>query len=172
MTTWLIYTCGYPFSGKSTLSRAIATETGFALVEVDAHMVSTDRWLDAYVAAYAEMRAHLAAGQSVILDSVAHTRKNRARLQRIAAEYDATPVCIWLKVPIDEANRRRLANQANPTRAHVPDEGFEWITRDFEPPLEVDHLTYRTDLPPFEWIDDLFDGLGMQRPSVRSLQRT
>ena len=152
MTTWLIYTCGYPFSGKSTLSRAIAAETGLALVEVDAHMASADRWLDAYVAAYAEMRAQLAIGRSVSLDSVAHTRKNRARLHRIAAEYDATPFCVWLDVPIDEANRRRLANQANPTRAHVPDEGFEWITRDFEPPTEVDHLTYQPQSEPIQWI--------------------
>jgi predicted kinase len=145
MTTWLIYTCGYPFSGKSTLSRAIAAETGFALVEVDAHMTSMDHWLDAYVAAYAEVRMHLRASRSAVLDSVAHTRKNRARLHRIAAEFNATPLCVWLDVPVEEANRRRLHNQTNPTRAHVPDEGFEWITRDFEPPTETYSVVYSPD---------------------------
>jgi predicted kinase len=152
MHLWLIYTCGYPFSGKSTLARAIAETTDFALVEVDAHMTSADRWLDAYVAAYAEVRTHLGKCRSVVLDSVAHTRKNRARLHRIAAEFDATPVCVWLDVPIEEADRRRQVNATNPTRAHVPDEGFAWITSGFEPPTDVDHLTCRPATEPHLWI--------------------
>jgi len=154
MTLRLIYMCGYPFSGKSTLARAIAEATGCSLVEVDAYMVSTESWRDAYVAAYAEMRNHLAKGQSVVLDSVAHTRKNRYRLHRIAAEYRAEPTCVWLDVPVDEADRRRRTNQLSPTRANVPDEGFNWIVSTFEPPGPHELVTrYGSEVPIDYWIE-------------------
>ncbi|HQY30952.1 MAG TPA: AAA family ATPase [Thermomicrobiales bacterium] len=153
MGTYLIYTCGYPFSGKSTLARAIATATVFALVEVDAHMTSNDRWLDAYIAAYAEVKKVLSSGRSVVLDSVAHTHKNRHRLHRIATECDAHPVCVWLDIPATEANRRRLVNQTNPTRAHVPEQSFEQIVAEFQPPDHVGTvLRYQATDPAITWV--------------------
>jgi predicted kinase len=154
MALRLIYTCGYPFSGKSTLARAIAEATGYSLVEVDAHTVSTESWRDAYVAAYSEMRNHLATGHSVVLDSVAHTRKNRYRLHRIAATCQAEHTCIWLDVPVDEADRRRRTNQRKPTRANVPDEGFNWIVSAFEPPGPDEPVTpYRPEMNLEHWIE-------------------
>ena len=117
-------------------------------------MVSTESWRDAYVAAYAEMRNHLAKGQSVVLDSVAHSRKNRYRLRRIAAEYRAEPTCVWLDVPVDEADRRRRTNQHNPTRANVPDDGFDWIVSTFEPPGRDETFTrYRPEMTLEHWIE-------------------
>ena len=148
----LIYTCGYPFSGKSTLARAISAETGFAVVEVDQWMDSTDTWRDAYIAAYREIRQYLGAGESVVFDSVAHTRKNRYRLDRLAAAYDARSICVWLDVPVDEANRRRLANQAKPVRANVSHEGFTWITSEFEPPEISRCFRFTADHPNDYWI--------------------
>lgn len=156
MTQWLLYTCGYPFSGKSTLCAAIARSVGFDIVEVDAQfaVAEVETWRDAYLAAYRELDAALTGGRSVLFDSVGHTRKNRERLRRRARQCGAGTLAIWLDVTADEANQRRIDNQATPVRAHVPDSGFAEIVSHFEP-LQRDepHLTYRPAEPPAEWID-------------------
>jgi predicted kinase len=142
MMARLVYTCGYPFSGKSTLARGIAHETGWPMVEVDAFMSAdhSSDWRDAYVSAYTELRHHLSAGSPVVFDSVAHTRKHRYRLERVAAQTGAIALGIWLATSEAEADTRRIANRLNPRRLDVPDEGFRMIVDQFEPPDPAENL--------------------------------
>jgi hypothetical protein len=92
---YLLVTCGLPFSGKSTLSRALARQLGIAHVEVDAlHAANGLRagidpieradWIAAYQRGYAELEALLPEGRSVVFDAVSYRRLQRNRVRRVA----------------------------------------------------------------------------------------
>ena len=156
MAQWLLFTCGYPFSGKSTLSAAIGDRLDFDVVSVDAQFEvgGVETWLDAFLAAHRGLDGALSAGRSVVFDSVGHTRKNRERLRRRAEGFGATSMAIWLCISVAEADQRRQANMRNPVRTHVPDEGFDEIIGQFEPlgPDEA-HLIYRPTETIVTWIE-------------------
>ena len=63
-------------------------------------------------------------------------------------------MAIWLCVSVAEADRRRQSNTLAPTRAHVPDEGFDEIVGRFEP-LQADEaqLIYRPTETIATWIE-------------------
>jgi predicted kinase len=153
---WLLFTCGYPFSGKSTLTNAIGERFGFEVVSVDAQFEADtiETWLDAYLAAHRALDEALKGGRSIVFDSVGHTRKHRDRLRRRAGQYGAESLAIWLCVSVAEADQRRQVNALDPVRAHVPDEGFDEIVGQFEP-LRADeaHLTYRPTEDIATWIE-------------------
>jgi predicted kinase len=145
VTKWLLITCGYPFSGKTTLARAVAEELGFTLVSVDdqhelrgvsadARVISERDWLHGYRSAYEQARAAFGRGESVIFDSVGHLRRNRDRLRRIAHRSGAKSLVVVLAVTESEAMARLERNRANPIRPQVPSEGFAQIVLTFEPP--------------------------------------
>ena len=77
MALWLLFTCGYPFSGKSTLSRAIGGYS-FDVVSVDNQFdrPGIGTWRDAYLAAHIAVD-RLTGARSVVFDSVGHAWKNR-----------------------------------------------------------------------------------------------
>jgi predicted kinase len=153
---WLLFTCGYPFSGKSTLSAAIRDTFGFDLVSVDEQFTDprVASWRDAYIAAYRALDEALSAGRSVVFDSVGHTRKHRNRLRRKARNARADSVVIWLCTSVAEAERRRQVNAQTPVRAHVPDDGFHEIVGQFEPlGPDESHLIYRPTETIVTWIE-------------------
>jgi predicted kinase len=139
---WLLITCGYPFSGKKTLSNAVAGLLGMTVIGVDEQLELTGAdigaydWLRAYRSAYGQARRALAAGESVIFDSVGHTRKNRDRLRRIAAQAGARSLIVRLGATEAEARERLVRNRANPVRVQVPSEGFAEIAASFQPPMD------------------------------------
>jgi predicted kinase len=153
---WLLFMCGFPFSGKSTLSAAIRDTFGFDLVSVDEQFTdpAVASWRDAYVAAYRALDTALSAGRSVVFDSVGHTRKHRDRLRRRAGNAGADSLAIWLCTSAAEADQRRQANARNPVRAHVPDEGFDEVVGQFEPLQQNEaHLIYRPTETIATWIE-------------------
>jgi len=89
---FLFLLCGLPFSGKSTLARALTEKFNIDHVEVDRHLDVTmksvipgpEDWLPAYRMAITEIRESLEAGRSVVFDAVGHHRRHRQRMQRIA----------------------------------------------------------------------------------------
>ena len=156
MAQWLLFTCGYPFSGKSTLCSAIGEQCGFEVVSVDAQFGSDGVviWRDAYLAAFRMADDALGDGRSVVFDSVGHTRKHRDRLRRRAKRFGAESLAVWLCVSAAEADQRRQANVEQPVRAHVPDDGFAEIVGQFEQ-LQADetHLIYRPTETIATWIE-------------------
>jgi predicted kinase len=163
---WLLITAGLPFSGKTTLARAVAARCVMARVSVDdqisehahpdAGQTSDRAWRDAYLLSLQKAEEYLANGRSVIFDSVGHTCKNRYRLRRIADRHNASMVVIHLDIARAIALDRLIANQAAPTRPNVPLDGFNEIADDFEPPGESEIvLTYAPHVPIQTWIDEV-----------------
>ena len=165
MGPWLLIMCGYPFSGKSTLAHAIAERLGMDLVAVDDQHESpgattgsadlNDRdGLRAYRAAYEQIEWRLAAGRSVVFDSVGFRRRDRDRARRMADRAGAQAAVIWLDVSIEEARARLERNAANPVRPGVPVERFAQISNQFEPPREDERVfSYRSDIDPATWVE-------------------
>jgi predicted kinase len=162
-TPWLLITCGYPFSGKSTLARTIAELLDLELVSVDDQHhgpVSeslTDRdWLLAYKAAIDLAREALGTGRSVVFDSVGHTRRNRYRLSRLAKRTGAQSLVVLLDVTVDEARDRLKRNQESRVRAQVPLASFEQVVREFERPgpHEV-QVIFHPASDPRRWVDTI-----------------
>lgn len=162
---WLLVTCGLPFSGKSTLARGISDRTGFARISVDdlipeialmdRDVIPSESWRDAYLCALRSTEDHLRRGQSVVFDSVGHTRKNRYRLRRLAERTGSNYMVIHLSVAREMALERLLGNQAHPVRPNVPIDGFDAIARDFEPPDSSEPvLAYSPDSKADDWIND------------------
>jgi predicted kinase len=165
VTPWLVITCGLPFSGKTTLSREVAARTGLVRVSVDdlvpnlgrdgAGMTPSSTWRDAYLQAIRQTEEHLGRGESVVFDSVGHTRKNRYRLARVAKRADARSLIVRLAVGRSEALARLESNRATPTRPYVPIDGFNEIADAFEEPAETECvLTYSPNQSLATWIDE------------------
>jgi predicted kinase len=159
----LFLLCGLPFSGKSTMSRALSERFGIPHVEVDRYVVGTfgqDRkpeprdWLPAYRIAIDEIRSHLREGRSVVFDAVGHRRRHRHRMRRLASELGARMTIIYLDVGVEEARERLFANRRNPVRFDVPDGGFAWIVSEMEPPAaDEEALIYRPEELLPDWIE-------------------
>src|SRR5215212_10518349 len=109
MTQHLFLLCGLPFSGKSTMGRALETQLGIVHIEVDRHHLDRDgafperrvqrpEWISAYRAAYAQVEAALDAGKSVVFDAVSFRRVQRDRIRRIAMKHGIQMTIIYLDI--------------------------------------------------------------------------
>lgn len=159
----LFLLCGLPFSGKSTLSRALRKRFGIEHVEVDRYveeLVGTSRrpepsdWLPAYRLAIEEIRTQLKAGNPVVFDAVGHRRNHRRRMQRLASEAGAQMTLIYLAVLPAEAHERLLANRRDSVRFDVPDEGFAAVMAEMELPApEENAIVYLPAEPLADWLE-------------------
>ena len=136
--------CGIQFSGKTTLGHILAKQCGWTHVEVDAiaeslldtrdSEVTEEQWIEAFRASYEQIASSLARGQSVVQDATNYARTERDRVREIARQFGAPAYVIYMAVPIEEANRRRIANQARPERHDVSETGFLELVSSMEPP--------------------------------------
>lgn len=167
MRPWLLITCGHPFSGKSTLARAVADRLGATLVAVDDQHATLglefgertpgDReWLRAYREAYRLIDRELGEGRSVVFDSVGFRRRDRDWVRRMSGQREAHSLVVWLIVSAHEARQRLDRNATRPTRPQVPVENFERIVSEFEPPDDDEQtVIYRPDIDPALWVEQV-----------------
>ncbi len=144
MTPAVYILCGTQFSGKTTLARTLAMQRGLTYVGIDAiaeslldssdSEVTEEQWTEAFYTSSEQIAASLARGQSVVYDSTNYDRPARDRVREIARKFGASAHVIYVAVPIEEANRRRIANQAQPQRHDVSEVGFWELVRSLEPP--------------------------------------
>lgn len=161
----LLVLCGLPFSGKSTLGRALAERLGAIHVEVDrlhadvadaleGRRIERQEWIAAYQAAYREVEAALSDGRVVVFDAVSYRRVQRDRVRRIANRFGVPMTIVYLDVDPDQARARLEANRRAPLRVNVPDVDFEEVASGMQPPMDDEpHIRYRPDEPIFDWID-------------------
>ena len=161
----LLITCGVPFSGKSTLSRALAAQLGVAHVEIDAlhtrhglrpgvDPIERADWIAAYQRGYAELEEALRAGRSAVFDAVSYRRLQRNRVRRVAERLGVPTTVVLLDVSVDEARARLERNRFTRERVHVPMADFLEVVAGMQWP-EPDEETIRYDPvePLGAWID-------------------
>jgi len=150
----LFVLCGLPFSGKTTLARALARQLPLEHIEVDAvhrergvpaagRALGPPDWRAAYVRSRRRAPLTLRQGSSVIFDAMSHRRGQREQLQRPAQERGAPMTIIYLDLPLAEINRRRADNLQAPHRPAIPDAEFNRVAEQFEPPQPLDGIVVR-----------------------------
>lgn len=98
----LIIMSGLPFSGKTTLAKAIQVKFDMPRIDLDeintnrglginAVKISDDEWQETYNISYLQSTKLLAQGQSHIYDAINFTRQQRQKLISIAHKADAAP---------------------------------------------------------------------------------
>ncbi len=139
--------CGLPFSGKSFLSRQIASELGIELLSYDQQWVVTKE-ANGRELSYEELmaflqekiRKDLKSGQSVVFDTLNDTVGNRDKLREIADEVNAQAVVIYTDTPAEVIQERREQNKNTKERHSVPENKLSEAVARFEPPVEKERV--------------------------------
>ena len=158
---------GLSFSGKTTLARKISDATGapivsydelFATTEREASVSGLDEWYLITGLVDDHARAHLAAGRSVIVDSLNEDRIDRDRLRAIAADQGAEAIVVHVDVPLRLIEARRRDNDVTGARGTTEDDNFEFVLSRFEPPARPERsIRYRAGDDVDEWLRRLLE---------------
>jgi predicted kinase len=167
----LFLLCGLPFSGKSTLARALQDRFGIVHVEVDRYhaggqegfdgrRIGRGEWIAAYLAAYREVEQAFATGKSVVFDAVSYRRTQRERIRRIAAKHGVSMTIVYLDVTPEEARTRVAVNRCNPVRVNVPDDDIAEIAAEMQPPQDDERaIVYHPSEAIESWLDRVIQPL-------------
>ena len=154
-----------PFSGKSTLSRALAAQLGIAHVEVDAlhtrhglrpgvDPIARADWIAAYQRGYAELETVLREGRSAIFDAVSYRRLQRNRVRRVAERLGIPATVVLLDVSVDEARARLERNRFTRERVNVPMADFLEVAGGMQwPGADEEVIRYSPDQPLAAWVE-------------------
>lgn len=142
--------CGLPFSGKTTLARALADQCACVYLDLDAiarekslfpeEGINDEQWGSVFREVHQQVAALLTSGKSVVFDAVNYDRIGRDRLRTIAQENDSSVHVIYINLSMQELEQRRQANQANHQRPSVRDKDFVELTTEFEIPIIEENL--------------------------------
>jgi predicted kinase len=161
----LFILCGLPFSGKSTLARAMAERLGVVHIELDSvhgergldlngEPPTREDWIEAYRRSFRKLDNVLADGHSAVFDATSYRRVHRQRLARIAGKYEISTSLIFLDVNEAEAKRRRDENRTSNDRPTVDDDGFALVSGEMQLPSDDENaLIYRPEVPASDWIE-------------------
>ena len=134
--------CGLSFSGKTTLARAIANATESVIVSYDElyatrrdpAVTGLDEWYQLIALMDDEVRGHLAAGRSVVVDNLNEDLVDRDRLRGVAEESGADAVVVFVDTPPEVAVTRLRANERTKERGATTERHFEFVRSKLEPP--------------------------------------
>ena len=161
----LFVMCGLPFSGKSTLARALADQLDLVNIEVDRlhnelgqspsdGRVTREQWIAAYRLGYVRLEAALREGWSAVFDAVSYRRLQRNRVRRVAETLGIPAVIVSLEVTSEEANGRRIRNRLTGERVDVPSEDFREVASGMQrPELDEPCIHYHPSEPINAWIE-------------------
>lgn len=165
----LIVVCGLPGSGKTTVSRRVATERGAA-------RMCPDDWMDAAgitlwdqesrarleAAQWVETQALLLAGRDVVIEWGTWAREERDVLHDWCRAHGVAMSVVLLDPPLDEIRRRLSARNEQPGQTVIPPELLdEWAAGPFQPPTAEEMARYDPfELPSLYWcrpwtVDDI-----------------
>jgi predicted kinase len=155
--------CGLPFSGKTTLARALADQYDCVHLDLDSlanlngfspeEGIDDKQWSLLFSEAHQHLAALLSLGKSVVFDAVNCDRVGRDRLRAVAQQNGSAVYVIYTKLTIQELAQRRHANRNNRQRPNVRDKDFVELLRDFEVPTAKENLiVYDGAQPIAEWI--------------------
>lgn len=156
---------GLPFSGKTTLSKAISEKLEIPRVNLDEvkfemgfEGVSDDdmthaQWKEIFDETDRKVVEHLKQGKSVLHETSWTKRWKRDRARKLATDLGIDSVAIYVKVTKEVAKERWLKNREKQQRFDLPEDVFDEAVKEFEIPTEEENLLiYDQTLPIDEWI--------------------
>jgi len=139
---------GLPYSGKTTLTKALVKRFSFSAVSMDnimeekgldsATMVQGD-WNAVYSEAYDRLKKLLAEGKSVIVDCGNLPAHERNTPKNIAESLNIPSKLIYVNTTKDEILRRWKNNQVTKQRGHLTETGLNLAFELFKEPTEIEH---------------------------------
>jgi len=142
--------CGFPFAGKSTLSKRIAEVKGFTRIDLDEVKVelvgnakeediTQTQWDEVYKNMYAQIESTLKEGKTVIQDAGNFTRYERGLVKAIADKLNLESTTIFVDTPLEVARSRWMGNKASKERFDINVTSFEGAVAEMEIPDEHEH---------------------------------
>ena len=142
--------CGLAFSGKSTLARKIAEQTGSKLIAFDKLWVEKDKenpvskgdegWKFIRKVGQTEVAKALQTGSSVVYDDNNVRFEHREELREVARKFNARPLVVYLNTPIELIREREAANRVTGERHEVEPENFQTVLEQLEVPTESESV--------------------------------
>lgn len=147
--------CGIPFSGKSTLTKALARRKGFHRIDLDEikfemygnaiedkNLTQAD-WDKIYQEMYDRIEQSLRAGHTVVRDTGNFTKNERNLVRHIGNKAGVEVMTVFVNTP-DEVARQRLAhNRITKTRFDITDKEFEEALSEMEAPYNSEaHIIF------------------------------
>ncbi len=130
----LIALCGLAFSGKSTIARRVAAETGAELISLDAinaargfdggTVMDDSEWEKTSLMAAATARTVLASGRGVVVDDTFSHRFLRQRFAAVARASGAPFVLLFVDTPLSVIEARLAENARTKARPHIAPDVF------------------------------------------------
>ncbi len=109
---------GIPASGKSTVAREIAHHFGIGIIsrdeirkELSGNERNHDREAAVTLSVRERIRAYLAAGRSVILDTTSAKARDRREMTELCRMERGISIGIWVKAPLSVCLERNAARQ-------------------------------------------------------------
>ncbi len=168
MATLYIF-CGIPFSGKTVLTKELASRLGYTRIDLDEVKeelfgqdvadaeIDASGWDTVYAKMYGQIARALRNGQTVIHDTGNFTRFERAKVREIAEKLGAAVLTVFVDTPAPVASRRLMANRQTPSRFDVTDEDFASSVEEMEPPDHSEpHIIFKDGENLSEWIQAHF----------------
>jgi len=145
----LFIMCGLPYSGKTFFSKRFSAENRYRLVSIDDVRESlgifwsktdTDaqNWQEVFRVVDELIVSTLKQGESVVYDSANQDEASRSKYRKLAESLGCSSKIVFIDTPIEVIQERRLDNQGNLVRAHIPQEHFESTVQTFVPPKDAD----------------------------------
>ena len=142
--------CGLSFSGKSTVSRALADKLDAQVLSLDAineergldggQGIPVEEWAETNRIAHQRATTHLRLRRNVIVDDTGSPRFVRDQWRAIAHEADAVFTLVWVQIDADLQRERVRRNRAERARPDVVDTVLTDHLANFENPLDEDPL--------------------------------
>lgn len=150
----LVLLCGTSFSGKSTLSRLIATDFDGEVISLDAinaerglyggQGIPLSEWSKTNDEAHRRVARILSHSRAAVVDDTSSPRFLRDRWRETAKASRAKFVLVYLEAAADLVIERLTTNRGQPTRLDVIDPVIREHLAGFEPPKEDEpHITVR-----------------------------
>lgn len=151
MTTPRLYLfVGYPGAGKTTVSQALAAQTGAVHLWADkerrnmfgtpTHSQEESKRLYTHLNDVADRL--LAEGKSVIFDTNFNFYRDREHLRQIAAKHGADTAVVWITTPKEVAKQRAVHDRVlrNAYEYVLPEQEFERMSNHLEPPRKSEKI--------------------------------
>lgn len=158
---------GLPFSGKTTLSKAISEKLGIPRINLDDvkfemgfegvsdNYIAPEQWKKIFDKTDKKVVEHLKQGESVLHETSWTKRWKRDRARKLATDLRINSTVIYVKVPVEVARERWLKNRMEQQRFDLPEDVFEEAVSEFEIPTEDENLlVYDQTIPVKQWLKE------------------
>lgn len=157
---------GLPGSGKSVTGKAIANITGASYILSDQIMKRLfpepkfipEEYKKMMSVLFARMHGALCEGKSVVIDANNNRRDNRKRQGKIAANYGANMITVFVTTP-EHIAKQRAQTERDEQSFFISDEVFDRFKSRMQPPFEAeDYIVIDGTLPVAPQLHALFAG--------------